>query len=143
MRAVQDPLAVANWAAICPAVHEALRECIAADGLIPIPDRMDDGQTMEWLTAYFDSDRGRAELALDVMADWREASPADLEERTVCAQRMCGLLDTLPGPFIDATERLSVLAVAVEALFAAIAQVAVRMNGRHGPVSRSRRSRAH
>ena len=63
--------------------------------------------------------------------------------RTVYAQRLCGLLDELPGPVIDDTEQLSVLAVAVEALFAAIARVAARVNGRHGPVSRRRRSRAH
>ena len=54
--------------------------------------------------------------------------------RTVYAQRLCGLLDALPGPVIDDTEQLSVLAVAVEALFAAIARVPTRVNGRHGPV---------
>ena len=97
---------------------------------------------MDWLIAYFDSDRGRAELALDMMADWREAPPADLEARTASATAICGMLDALPGPIIDNTEQLSVLAVAVESLFAALARVAVRVNGRHGPVRR-RRSKAH
>ena len=143
MRAVQDPEAVANWAVICPAVREALREVVAADALIPIPDRVDDDQTMEWLTEYFDSDRGRAVLAQEMLAEWRESPPADLEVRTAFATSLCGMLDELPGPVIDNNEQLSVLAVAVEALFAAIARVAARVNGRHGPVSRRRRSRAH
>ena len=63
--------------------------------------------------------------------------------RAYYATALCGMLDELPGPIIDETEQVSVLAVAVESLFAAIARVAARVNGRHGPVSRSRRSRAH
>ena len=41
------------------------------------PIGMNDDQTMEWLTAHFASERGRAELAQDLLADWRgEAPPA-------------------------------------------------------------------
>ena len=142
MRAVQDPAAVANWAAYCPHVREALRECVAEGSLPPIPAQMDMEQMMEWLSVHFDSTRGRAELAEDLMADWRE-SKEDLEDRTACATALCGMLDELPGPVLSDTEQLSVLAVAVESLFAAIARVSMRVNGRHGPVSRSRRSQAH
>ena len=84
MRAMQDPVAVANWASYCPAVREAVCECIAEAALSPIPDRMDNEQMMEWLSAHFDSTRGRAELAQDLMADWRESSE-DIEARTANA----------------------------------------------------------
>ena len=60
--------------------------------------------------------------------------------RTANAEGLCGVLDLLPGPIIDNAEQLSVLAVAVEGLLAAMAQ---EVNGRHGPVSRRRLSRAH
>ena len=142
MRAMQDPVAVANWASFCPHVRVAVNECLAEGSLTPIPERLDGEQMMKWLSAHFDSTRGRAELVMDMMADWRE-SPEDLEARTANATALCGMLDELPGPIIDDTEQLSVLAVAVESLFAAFARVAVRVNGRHGPVSRRRRSRAH
>ena len=142
MRAMQDPVAVANWAAYCPHVRVAVHECFAEGALSPIPDRLDNEQMMEWLSAHFDSTRGRAELVIDIMADWRDAPPEDREARTANATALCGMLDELPGPIIDDTEQLSVLAVAVESLFAAFARVAVRVNGRHGPVRR-RRSKAH
>ena len=103
---------------------------------------MDNEQMMEWLSAHFDGTRGRAKLVQDMMADWRE-SPEDLEARTANATALCGVLDELPGPVLSDNEQLSVLAVAVESLFAAFARVAVRVNGRHGPVSRRRRTRSH
>ena len=102
MRAVQDPVAVANWAAYCPHVREALRECVAEGSLPPIPGQMDMEQMMEWLSVHFDSTRGRAELAEDLMADWRE-SKEDLEDRTACATALCGMLDELPGPVLSDT----------------------------------------
>ena len=37
MRAVQDPVAVAQWAAHCQHVDEALRECIARGARNPGP----------------------------------------------------------------------------------------------------------
>ena len=138
MRAVQDPLAVAQWAAHCPHVREALRECIARGAQIPVSDRMNDEQTMEWLTAHFAGERGRAELARDMLADWRgEAPPADLEVRTANAEGLCRVLDSLPGPILSNNEQLSVLAVAVESLFAAFARVTGKANVWRMPAGRS------
>lgn len=47
------------------------------------------------------------------------------------------MLDELPGPIIDETEQVSVLAVAVESLFAAFARVTGKANVWRMPAGRS------
>ena len=85
-------------------------------------------QAAKWFDAFLDTDPGRAYFVMELLAEWRRGSPKDLDARAYFAKAICGMLDELPGPIIDETEQLSVLAVAVESLFGAFARVTGKAN---------------